>query len=68
VSEATQEVIDFEVRRIIEEAHQEVRNLIERERERLDSLAKALLERETLDQDEAYAAAGLEGRAVSTPA
>ena len=29
-------------------------------RERLDSLVDALLERETLEQDEAYAAAGIQ--------
>ena len=68
VSEATQQLIDSEVRRLIEEAHEEVRNLLERERERLDSLAAALLEHETLDQDDAYRAAGLEGRRVTAPA
>jgi cell division protease FtsH len=68
VSEATQQLIDAEVRRIIEEAHEEVRNLVERERDRLDSLAAALLERETLDQTDAYTAAGIEQRPVPTPA
>ena len=34
--------------------------LLERERERLDALARALLERETLDQSEAYEVAGVE--------
>ena len=29
-------------------------------RDKLDALANALLERETLEQDEAYAAAGIE--------
>ena len=67
VAEATQQLIDAEVRRIIEEAHAEVRNLLERERERLDSLAEALLESETLDQDDAYAAAGTRGAAGQRP-
>lgn len=34
--------------------------LLERERERLEALASALLERETLDQPEAYEVAGVE--------
>ena len=33
--------------------------LLERERERLEALAHALLERETLDQPEAYEVAGV---------
>jgi hypothetical protein len=36
-----------------------VSELLQRERGRLDSLAAALLEHETLDQDDAYAAAGV---------
>jgi cell division protease FtsH len=65
VSEDTQRLVDQEVRRIVEEAHQRVSDLLQRERERLDSLAAALLEHETLDQDDAYAAARV---APSTPA
>jgi cell division protease FtsH len=59
-SPATQERVDDETRRIIEEAEQEVTSLLERERRRLDALAEALLERETLDQAEAYRLAGAE--------
>jgi cell division protease FtsH len=59
-SPATQERVDDETRRIIEEAEQEVTSLLERERPRLDALAEALLERETLDQAEAYRLAGAE--------
>ncbi len=59
-SEATQELVDSEVRRIVEEAHQEARTLLAQNREKLDSLAQALLENETLDAPEAYAAAGIE--------
>jgi cell division protease FtsH len=66
VSEATTQVIDREVRRIIEEAHEEVRNLLERHREKLDSLVEALLREETLDEADAYRAAGIER--VPTPA
>jgi cell division protease FtsH len=60
VSEATQELVDAEVRRIVEEAHQEARTLLAQNREKLDALAEALLENETLDAPEAYAAAGIE--------
>jgi cell division protease FtsH len=58
-SEPTQELIDQEVRRIVDDAEREVIQLLEQERDRLESLAKALLERETLDQPEAYEVAGV---------
>ena len=57
VSEHTQRLIDEEVRRIVEEAYEQVVPLLEANRDKLDSLARALLEQETLDEDEAYAAA-----------
>ena len=60
VSERTREVIDEETRRIVEEAHRGVVELLNRNRDKLDALAEALLEKETLDEDEAYAAAGVE--------
>jgi cell division protease FtsH len=59
VSEHTQQLIDDEVRRLVEEAHREVAALLRENRDRLDSLAEALLEHETLDQPDAYAAAGV---------
>jgi cell division protease FtsH len=54
VSPATQQTVDEEARRIVETAEREVIGLLERERPRLDALAHTLLERETLDQPEAY--------------
>jgi cell division protease FtsH len=63
VSEHTQKLVDDEVRRIVEEARAEVRKLLEDNRPKLDSLAEALLEHETLDEDDAYAAAGVARRA-----
>jgi cell division protease FtsH len=60
VSPATQERVDDEARRIIDEAEDEVTSLLERERPRLDALAHALLEHETLDQADAYRLAGAE--------
>ncbi len=65
-SEATQQLVDAEVRRIIEEAHADVRNLLQREHDKLDALAQALLRDETLDEPEAYRAAGIER--VAAPA
>ena len=58
VSPATQQTVDDETRRIVEDAEEEVIDLLERERARLDALAHALVERETLDQAEAYRVAG----------
>src|SRR5438270_428827 len=58
-SQRTRELFDEEVRRIVDDAHQEVTALLREERERLDALAEALLERETLDEVDAYAAAGI---------
>ena len=55
----TQQLVDDEVRRIVDDAHKQVVALLSENRDRLDSLAQALLERETLDEAEAYAAAGL---------
>jgi cell division protease FtsH len=57
---ATQELVDREARRIVAEAEEEVIELLTRERSRLDALARALLEHETLDGDEAYRVAGVE--------
>jgi cell division protease FtsH len=54
VSPATQQTSDEEARRIVETAEQQVIDLLERERPRLDALAHRLLDRETLDQPEAY--------------
>ena len=63
-SEPTQELVDQEVRRIVEGAEHGVIELLKRERGRLEALARALLERETLDQPEAYEVAGVELPAV----
>jgi cell division protease FtsH len=59
VSEATKELIDGEVRRIVDEELEHVRQLLTDNREHLDALADALLENETLDELDAYAAAGI---------
>ena len=60
ISPVTQQLVDEEVRHLIENAHEEVTQLMSANRSKLDALAQALLEHETLEQDEAYAAAGIE--------
>ena len=64
-SARTQDLIDTEVRRLVDEAHTEVVALLRENREKLDSLATALLEHETLDEDAAYAAAGVAHRSAN---
>jgi cell division protease FtsH len=66
-SEATQRVVDAEVKRIVEAAHDDVTELLRAHRANLDSLAAALLERETLDEGDAYAAAGLPRNPLTHP-
>jgi cell division protease FtsH len=58
-SPRTLELLDEEVRRTVDTAYEDVLALLTAERARLDSLAESLLERETLDQFDAYRAAGL---------
>jgi cell division protease FtsH len=58
-SEQTAREIDAEVRRIIRESHEEARRLLAEHRRELDALARALLERETLDEKEILAVTGL---------
>jgi cell division protease FtsH len=58
-SERTQERVDDEVRRIVDEAYADVTQLLSENRDKLDALTDALLEAETLDEPEAYAAAGV---------
>jgi cell division protease FtsH len=67
VSERTRQRVDAEVRRIVGEAHDEAIRLLTEHRERLDSLAEALVQAETLDQAEAYAAAGLTAPKADAP-
>jgi cell division protease FtsH len=60
VSERTRQRVDDEIKRIVGEAHDDAVRLLEHNRSRLDALAAALIRDETLDQPQAYAAAGLE--------
>jgi cell division protease FtsH len=67
-SEATQRVLDEEVRHLIDSAHREVTAALTGHRDRLDTLAQALLKAETLDELDAYAAAQMPPRAGSSTA
>jgi len=52
VSEATMQSVDSEIRRIIDEQYALARKLIEDNREKVEAMAKALLEWETIDADQ----------------
>ncbi len=58
-SPQTEWLIDQEVRRLVEEAQDEVTQLLIEHRDQLDSLSHALLEAETLDAIDAYRVAGV---------
>ncbi|MCC7424191.1 MAG: ATP-dependent zinc metalloprotease FtsH [Planctomycetaceae bacterium] len=58
-SDQTAETIDAEVLRIIGDCHDDARRLLAEHRPALDALARALLERETLDQQQILEVTGL---------
>ncbi|MEO7080308.1 MAG: ATP-dependent zinc metalloprotease FtsH [Flavobacteriales bacterium] len=60
ISEHTAELIDAEVRRLIQEGHVTATRLLTEYRPQLDALANALLEGETLDEKAIRAATGLQ--------
>jgi cell division protease FtsH len=59
-SDATRALVDSEVRRIVDECQRRAEELLGQNRERLERLALTLLDRETLDEQQAYVAAGVE--------
>jgi cell division protease FtsH len=61
-SPATRELLDAEVRRLLDEAARHAEEVLTGHRSNLDALVAALLDAETLDADEAYGAAGLPRR------
>ena len=52
VSEATMQKVDSEIRKIIDEQYKIARNLIEENKDKMEAMAKALLEWETIDSDQ----------------
>jgi cell division protease FtsH len=57
--EHTAQLIDAEVQRIIRGSHEQAKALLQQHRPELDALVKALLDRETLDEDEILKVTGL---------
>jgi cell division protease FtsH len=62
VSDDMLNAVDQEVRRITDECYAEARRLLRENRNRLDRIVEQLLARETLDEPEVYAAAGITHR------
>jgi len=52
ISEATMQQVDAEIRRIIDQQYALARRLIEENRDKIEAMAKALLELETIDADQ----------------
>ncbi len=59
ISPATRELIDSEVRRIVEDCYEIAVARLAENRDKLQALVDALLERETLDEADAYRIAGV---------
>jgi cell division protease FtsH len=66
-SEETRQLIDSEVRRIVEECYAEAIATLNEHRDQLESLTRRLLEVETLDEADAYAAAGVPRSRAANP-
>ena len=59
-SDETRKLVDDEVRRILDDCSGTASQVLADNRDKLDALAQALLQRETLEEEEAYAIAGVE--------
>jgi cell division protease FtsH len=58
-SPATKQLVDEEVRRIVDDCYAQALATLREHREQLNRLAHTLLQRETLNEEEAYVAAGI---------
>ena len=58
-SERTRQILDDEVRRLTDDCHERALSALGEHRDQLEALAHALLEHETLDEPDAYAAVGI---------
>jgi cell division protease FtsH len=65
-SEKTSQTIDEEIKAIIEKAYKKAREILLKNKETLDRLAKRLLEREVLDRREIEEIVGIKKNAVKT--
>jgi cell division protease FtsH len=59
ISDGLLDAVDEEVRRITDECYAEARRLLRENRDKLDAIVVQLLARESLDETEIYAAAGI---------
>ena len=59
ISDGLLDAVDEEVRRITDECYAEARRLLRENRDKLDAIVVQLLARESLDEAEVYAAAGI---------
>ncbi|HEX6488525.1 MAG TPA: ATP-dependent zinc metalloprotease FtsH [Candidatus Dormibacteraeota bacterium] len=62
LSDATSELIDQEIRRIVEECFDKAMKLLTEHRKQLDALAEALLKEESLDEPEILKVTGIEAK------
>ena len=65
ISEATQQKVDAEIRRILDEQYEVARRILEDKREAVEAMTAALLEWETIDAEQVKAI--MEGREPSPP-
>ena len=68
VYDALLDAVDDEVRRITDECYGEARRLLRDNRGKLDAIVTQLLARESLDEPEVYAAAGIDRPPGQPPA
>jgi cell division protease FtsH len=66
ISDGLLDAVDEEVRRITDECYAEARRVLRENRDKLDAVVVQLLARESLDEPEIYAAAGI-ARPAATP-
>ncbi|SHF07939.1 ATP-dependent zinc metalloprotease FtsH [Thermomonas hydrothermalis] len=66
ISEATQQKVDAEIRRILDEQYARARKILEEKRDIVEAMAAALLEWETIDAEQVKAI--MEGRKPNPPA
>jgi cell division protease FtsH len=67
VSDSMLDALDEEVRRITEDCYEEARRLLRENRDKLDAIVHQLLARESLEEHEIYAAAGIDRPAAAHP-
>ena len=67
VSDGLLDAVDEEVRRITDECYMEAKRLLRDNRDKLDAIVVQLLQRESLDEREIYAAAGIARTVLLSP-